>query len=37
MEGNYRSDSDSFIFIDRDTAHFTTILGYLTRHLSKLG
>jgi hypothetical protein len=36
-KGNYQIDADAFIFIDRDTARLTTILGYPTRRLAQLG
>jgi hypothetical protein len=36
-KGNYQIDGDAFIFIDRDTARVTTILGYPTRRLAQLG
>jgi hypothetical protein len=36
-KGNYQIDGDAFIFIDRDTARITTILGYPTRRLGQLG
>jgi hypothetical protein len=36
-KGNYRIDGDAFVFIDRDTARVTTILGYPTRRLAQLG
>ena len=36
-KGNYRIDGDAFIYIDRDTARVTTILGYPTRRSLKLG
>jgi hypothetical protein len=36
-KGNYQIDGDAFVFIDRDTARVTTILGYPTRHLAQLG
>jgi hypothetical protein len=36
-KGNYRIQGDAVVFVDRDTARVTTILGYPTRHLSKLG
>ena len=35
-KGNYQIDGDAFIFIDRDTARVTTILGYPTRRLAQL-
>jgi hypothetical protein len=35
--GNYQIDGDAFVFIDRDTARVTTILGYPTRRLAQLG
>jgi hypothetical protein len=36
-KGNYQIDGDAFVFIDRDTARVTTILGYPTRRLAQLG
>ena len=36
-KGNYRIDDDAFVFIDRDTARVTTLLGYPTRRLYQLG
>jgi hypothetical protein len=36
-KGNYQIDGDTFVFIDRDTARVTTILGYPTRRLAQLG
>jgi hypothetical protein len=36
-KGNYQIDGDAFVFIDRDTARVTTILGYPTRRLTQLG
>jgi len=35
--GNYQIDGDAFVFIDRDTARVTTILGYPTHRLAQLG
>ncbi len=35
-KGNYQIDGDAFIFIDRDTARVTTILGYPTPRLAQL-
>jgi hypothetical protein len=35
-KGNYRIDGDAFVFIDRETARITTILGYPTRRLAQL-
>jgi hypothetical protein len=35
-KGNYQIDGDAFVFIDRDTARVTTILGYPTRRLAQL-
>ena len=34
--GNYQIDGDAFVFIDRDTARVTTILGYPTRRLAQV-
>ena len=34
---NYHIDGDAFVFIDRDTARVTAILGYPTRRLAQLG
>ena len=36
-KGNYQIDGDAFVYIDSDTARVTTILGYPTRRLAKLG
>ena len=36
-KGNYQIDGDSFVFVDRETARVTTILGYPTRRLAQLG
>jgi hypothetical protein len=33
-KGNYQIDGDAFVYIDRDTARVTTILGYPTRRLA---
>ena len=35
-KGNYQIDGDAFVFIDRDTARITTVLGYPTRRLAQL-
>lgn len=35
--GNYRIEHDAFVFVDRETAHISTILGYPTRRLAQLG
>lgn len=35
-KGNYQIDGDAFVFIDRDTARITTILGYPTRRIAQL-
>ena len=35
-KGNYQIDGDAFVFIDRDNARVTTILGYPTRRLAQL-
>jgi len=35
-KGNYQIDGDTFVYIDRDTALVTTILGYPTRRLAQL-
>jgi hypothetical protein len=35
-KGNYQIDGDAFVFIDRDTALVTTILGYPTRRLAQV-
>ena len=32
-KGNYRIDSDAFIYIDKDSGRIVTILGYPTRRL----
>ena len=31
------AEHDAFVFVDRETARITTILGYLTRRLAQLG
>jgi hypothetical protein len=36
-KGNYQIDGDAFVFIDRDTARVTTILGYPAQRLAQLG
>ena len=36
-KGNYQIEGDAFVFIDRDTARVTTVLGYPTRRLAQLG
>jgi hypothetical protein len=36
-KGNYHINGDAFVFIDRDTARVTTVLGYPTKRLSQLG
>jgi len=36
-KGNYQIDGDAFVFIDRDTARVTSILGYPTLQLAQLG
>src|SRR3954453_16647841 len=36
-KGNYRIEGNAFVFIDRDTARTTTILGYPTPRLAQLG
>ena len=36
-KGTYQILGDAFVFIDRDTARVTTILGYPTRRLAQLG
>lgn len=35
-KGKYQIDGDAFVFIDRDTARVTTILGYPTRRLAQV-
>jgi len=35
-KGNYQINGDAFVFIDRDTARVTTILGYPTRRLAQV-
>ena len=35
-KGNYQIHDDAFVFIDRDTAPVTTILGYPTRKLAQV-
>lgn len=36
-KGNYQIEGDAFVFIDRENARVTTILGYPTRRLAQLG
>jgi hypothetical protein len=36
-KGNYQIHRNAFVFIDRDTARVTTVLGYPTRRLAQLG
>jgi hypothetical protein len=36
-KGKYQIEGDAFVFIDRDTARVTTVLGYPTRRLAQLG
>jgi hypothetical protein len=36
-KGNYQIDGDAFVYIDRDTARVTAILGYPTRRLAQMG
>ena len=36
-KGNYQIDGDAFLYIDRDTARVTTVLGYPTRRLAQIG
>jgi hypothetical protein len=36
-KGNYQIDGDAFVYIDRDTARITAILGYPTRRLAQIG
>ncbi len=36
-KGTYQIHGDAFVFIDRDTARITTVLGYPTRRLAQLG
>ena len=36
-KGNYQIDGDAFVFIDRDTARVTAIIGYPTRRIAQLG
>jgi hypothetical protein len=36
-KGNYRIDSDAFIYIDMDSGRIATIFGYPTRRLAQLG
>lgn len=36
-KGNYQIDGNAFVFIERDTARTTTVLGYPTRRLAQLG
>jgi hypothetical protein len=35
-KGNYQIDGDAFVYIDRDTARVSTILGYPTHRLSQM-
>jgi hypothetical protein len=35
-KGNYQINGDAFIFVDRDTARVTTILGYPTHRLAQV-
>jgi len=36
-KGNYRIDGDLFVYIDRNTAHMVSVLGYPTAQIAKLG
>jgi hypothetical protein len=36
-KGNYQIDGDAFTFMDRETGGTTTIIGYPTQRLAKLG
>ena len=36
-KGNYQIEGDAFVYIDRENARVTTILGYPTRRLAQLG
>jgi hypothetical protein len=36
-KGNYQIDGNAFVYIDRDTARVTAILGYPTRRLAEMG
>jgi hypothetical protein len=36
-KGNYQINGDAFLFIDRETARLTTILGYPTQRLAQPG
>ena len=36
-KGNYQIDGEAFVFIDRETARVTTVLGHPTRRLAQLG
>jgi len=36
-KGNYQIDGDAFVFIDRDTARVTAIIGYPTHRIAQLG
>ena len=36
-KGNYQIEGDAFVFIERENARVTTILGYPTRRLAQLG
>jgi hypothetical protein len=35
-KGNYRIDSDAFIYIDKDSGRILTILGYPTRRIAQM-
>jgi len=36
-KGNYNIDGAAFVYIDRDSAHVVTILGYPTARIAELG
>ena len=36
-KGNYRIDGDTFVYMDRNTAHMVSVLGYPTARIAKLG
>jgi hypothetical protein len=36
-KGKYRTDGDAFVYIDRDTGHIVTILGYPIRRIAEWG
>jgi hypothetical protein len=36
-KGGYRIEGDAFVYIDKDSGRFVTILGYPTRRLAQFG